>query len=95
LVSVQWSDDLDKKKLTTTVRIRLKNIRKALKKRGIKRKVRYNIVNANDNRTNQTLKALVSVNKHYCGKAMCIEVILGFLAKHDYEKGRDKLLDKN
>ena len=94
-VSVQWSDNLDKQKLTTTVRIRLKNIRKALKKRGIKRKVRYNIVNANDNRTNQTLKALVSVNKHYCGEAMCIEVILGFLAKHDYEKGRDKLLDKN
>jgi len=62
-VSVQWSDDLDKKKLTTTVRIRLKNIRKALKKRGIKRKVRYNIVNANDSRTNQTLKEVTETGQ--------------------------------
>ena len=45
--------DMDTVSEATTI----KNIRKALKKRGVKRKVWYNIVNANDSRTNPTLKA--------------------------------------
>jgi hypothetical protein len=91
--SVQWSEVLGT--TTTTVRIRLKNINKALKLKGITRKVRDNIVNARDNRTNGVLNAMISVTKHYCGEGMCVEVIMGLLSKCDYEKGRDKLLKQN